>query len=508
MFSEMRVFEAVSIFAGRSRALAVTGTPVLLLLSACAVGPDFKKPAPPQVSGYTAAPVQATPAVAGVVGGDAQHFLSGSDVAGDWWTLFHSKALNDLIETSLKNNPGLKSAEASLRQAHEQALAQRGAFFPAVSAGLGASRQQQSNVLAPTLTSNELLYNLYTPQISVSYMPDIFGLTRRTVESADAQTDAARYQMVAVYTTLVNNLVATAVQDASTKAQIDATNRLIESDTKSVQILQYQHDKGYASSLDLAAEKSQLAAAEASLPPLMKQEAQLHDQLAALAGRYPSEEGEEKLDLAGLKLPQDLPLSLPSTLVEQRPDVLLAEADLHAASAGIGIAVANRLPNLQLTANAGATAVAFNQLFTPGSEFWTLGAALAAPIFQGGALYHQEQAARAAYDVAAEQYRGTVLAAFQNVADTLVALDQDAKGLKAAAAADSAAKTTLDLVQRQLQDGYTNYLGLLSAQAAYQQAEIALVQAEANRYADTAALFQALGGGWWHRADLKEANND
>ena len=508
MFLEMRLFGAVSALTRRNRALFLTNAPAVLLLSACAVGPDFKKPAPPSVSNYTAAPVQPTSSVEGVAGGDAQRFLSGSDVPGDWWTLYHSKALNDLIEQSLKSNPGLKSAEASLRQAHEQALAQRGAFFPAVSAGFAASRQKQSNVLAPALNSNEQLYNLFTPQISVTYMPDVFGLTRRTVESSEAQADAARYQMLAIYTTLVNNLVATAVQNASTEAQIEATKQLIESDTKSVQILEYQHDKGYASGVDLAAVRSQLAAVEATLPPLMKQEAQLHDQLAVLAGRYPSEAGGEKLELADLKLPQDLPLSLTSTLVEQRPDVLQAEANLHSASAEIGVAVASRLPNLQLTANAGATAVALNQLFTPGSEFWSVGAALAAPIFNGGALYHQEQAARAAYDAAAEQYRGTVLAAFQNVADTLVALDQDAKGLRAAATADAAAKTTLDLVQRQLQDGYTNYLGLLSAQAAYQQAEIALVQAKANRYADTAALFQALGGGWWHRADLNEAKND
>lgn len=508
MFSEMRSFQAVAAFATRSRALVFTSASALLLLSACAVGPDFNKPAPPPVNSYTANPIETTPAVAGVVGGDAQRFLAGSDVTGDWWGLFHSKALNDLIEAGLKNNPGLKSAEASLRQAHEQALAARGAFFPGVSAGFGASRQAQSNVLAPTLNSNQLIYNLFTPQLSVTYTPDVFGLSRRTVESAEAQADAARYQMLAVYTTLVNNLVATAVQYASIDAQIEATNRVIESDTKSVDILEYQHSKGYASGVDLAAAKSQLAAAQASLPPLMKQQAQLHDQLAVLAGNYPSQQAPEALRLADLKLPQDLPLSLPSTLVAQRPDVLQAEANLHAASAEIGVAVANRLPSIPLTANAGATAVALSQLFTSGSEFWSIGAAITAPIFEGGALYHQEKAARAAYDASAEQYRSTVLAAFQNVADTLVALDQDANGLKAAAAADAAAKTTLDLVQRQLADGYTNYLGLLNAQTAYQQAEIALVQAEANRYADTAALFQALGGGWWHRADLKEAKND
>lgn len=508
MLSGMRSLKGVSAFAGKNRALLLTVAPTALLLSACAVGPDFKTPAPPPVSAYTAGPVQTTEPVTGVAGGDAQRFLAGSDVPGDWWTLFHSKALNDLIQAGLKNNPGLKAAIASLRQAHEQALAARGAFFPSVSAGFSASHQQQAGVLAPTLNSNVLQYNLFTPQISVSYMPDVFGLTRRTVESADAQADAARYQMLAVYTTLVDNLVATAVQYASTEAQIDATRRVIENDTKAVGILEYQHNKGYASGVDLAAEKSQLAAAEATLPSLMKQQAQLHDQLAVLAGQYPSQQSPLPLKLDELKLPQDLPVSLPSTLVAQRPDVLQAEANLHAASAGIGIAVANRLPNIQLTANAGATAVALNQLFSPGSQFWGIGAALAAPIFEGGALYHQEKAARAAYDAASEQYRGTVLAAFQNVADSLVALDQDAKGLKAAAAADTAAKTTLDLTQRQLQDGYTNYLGLLNAQVAYQQAEITLVQAEANRYADAAALFQALGGGWWHQGDLKEAQND
>ena len=255
--------------------------------------------------------------------------------------------------------------------------------------------------------------------------------------------------------------------------------------------------------MDLAAQKSQLAAAEATLPPLIKQEAQFHDQLAVLAGQYPSQAAAETFELSDLKLPDDLPLSLPSTLVAQRPDVLQAEANLHAASAQIGIAVANRLPNIELSANAGATALALNQLFSPGTEFWSVGAALTAPIFDGGALYHQEQAARAAYDASAEQYRGTVLAAFQNVADTLVALDQDAKGLKAAAAADAPPKPHWIWCSGNCRTATPITLGLLSAQAAYQQAEIALVQAEATRYADTAALFQALGGGWWHRADLE-----
>jgi NodT family efflux transporter outer membrane factor (OMF) lipoprotein len=283
---------------------------------------------------------------------------------------------------------------------------------------------------------------------------------------------------------------------------------LIDADARMVDILEDQIKRGYASGLDLAAQKAQLAQAQALLPPLLKQRDQLHDMMADLTGRFPSEAANDGFDLASLQLPQDLPLSLPSKLVAQRPDVLEAEANLHAASAEIGIAVANRLPNIELTANAGSTALALNQLFTPGTGFWSVGADLTAPIFEGGTLLHRERAARENYKQAAAQYRSAVLAAFQNVADTLGALEQDADGLKAAANADESAKTTLDLTGRQLKDGYASDLVLLAAEQAYQQAHVNLVQAEAARYADTVALFQALGGGWWQHTDLAEANND
>jgi NodT family efflux transporter outer membrane factor (OMF) lipoprotein len=230
--------------------------------------------------------------------------------------------------------------------------------------------------------------------------------------------------------------------------------------------------------------------------------AQQRDLLAVLAGRYPNQAPAEKFELATLSLPEDLPVSLPAQLVEQRPDVLQAEANLHDASAKIGIAMANRLPNFVLTANTGSTAAAMDQLFTTGTGFWSVGAAATAPLFQGGTLLHHERAAKAAYTQAAEQYRSTVLTALQNVADTLSALEQDAEAVKADAAAADAARVTLELAQRQLEDGYASYLALLNAEQSYQQARINLVQAQANRYADTAALFQALGGGWWHRADL------
>jgi NodT family efflux transporter outer membrane factor (OMF) lipoprotein len=477
----------------------------VLLLAGCAVGPDFKKPAAPEVSTYTKTPLSSTVATNGVTGGDVQTFIQAADISGQWWTAYHSDVLNALIDQALKNNSDLKAAQATLRQAHENATAQKGAFFPQISGQFAGSRQgQPAATLAPVPANNTFVYDLFTPQLNISYVPDVWGLTRRTVESYEAQTDAARYQLMATYTTLVNNVIAAAVGAASTQAEIDATNSMLAAEKKSVDILQYQKDKGYASGLDLAQQVSALAAAQATLPPLIKQETQFQDQLAVLVGKFPSQEPDLALKLSDLALPTDVPVSLPSVLVAQRPDVMQAEANMHAASAQIGIAVANRLPNLTLSGNAGSSALQIGQLFTPGTEFWTIAANVAAPIFDGGTLLHQERAARAAFDASAAQYKSTVLTAFQNVADTLTALQQDANGLKAAGDSDTAAKKTLDITQRQLQDGYNNTLGLLVAEQAYQQAEIGLLQAEASRYTDTAALFQALGGGWWHRTDLTE----
>ena len=480
-----------------------------LLLAGCAVGPDFKRPATPAVGNFTDHSLTETVTSTNVVGGEAQHFVEASDIAGDWWTLFHSQPLNELIELALTNNPDLKAAQAALTVARENVLAHRGGYYPSVTGSFSASRQKDpSATLAPVPSSNAYQYNLFTPQVSVSYSPDVFGLNRRTVESVKAQEQNVRFQMIAAYTTLTANVVVTAIQAAAVQAQIDATRQLVDLNSNMVEILRYQYTKGYAGRLDVVAQESQLAQVNATLPPLIKQSAQLRDLLAVLAGRFPNQTAAEKFKLSSLQLPVEIPVSLPSQLVAQRPDVLQAEANLHAASAQIGIAIANRLPNITLTADAGSTALSFNKLFSSGTGFWGLGAAATAPLFQGGTLLHQERAAKAAYTQAAEQYRSTVLTAFQNVADTLAALEQDAEGLKAAATAADDAKETLDLSQRQWKDGYISYLALLSAEQAYQQARINLVQAQANRYADTAALFQALGGGWWHRADLTKDKNE
>jgi NodT family efflux transporter outer membrane factor (OMF) lipoprotein len=493
----------------RSPALSLSAALACLAIGGCAVGPDFKKPAAPEVSAYTAQPLATTVASPNIEGGEAQSFASGVDISGDWWTLFHSKPLNDLIAESLSHNHDLKAAQAALTVAKENTLAQRGSYYPKLTAGFSASRNQDPpGALAPVPSNNASLYNLFTPQLSISYMPDIFGLNQRTVESLAAQQQSVRYQMIAATITLSTNVAATAIQLGSLETQMDATRQLIAINTDMLKVVQYQFTRGYASRLDLAAQQSQLAQTDATLPALLKQLAQQRDLLAVLVGRFPSQAPADKFAFADLQLPQNLPVSLPSVLVAQRPDVLQAEANMHAASAQIGVAVANRLPNITLTGNAGSTALAIGEVFGPGTGFWNIGAALATPIFDGGTLLHQERAARAAYSQASEQYRSTVLTAFQNVADSLTALEQDAEGLKAAANALDAAKLTLDLSQRQYKDGYANYLSLLSAEQAYQQARINLVQAQANRYADTAALFQALGGGWWHRADLARNDHD
>jgi len=491
---------------GAGRARASAGVLAALLLGACAVGPNFKTPAPPTISAYAARPPAPTAAVPAIAGGAAQRFDAAADLPGDWWTLFHSQPLNALIAQALRANPDLKAAQAALLQAHETMLAQRGAFFPSVSASFSATRTRQSGDLAPTPINNSNLFSLFTPQVSVAYSPDVFGLVRRTVEGARAQEEASRFQMLAADLTLTTNVANAAIQDASIDAQIDATRQLIAIEAKSVEILQLQVSKGYAGGLDLAAQQSQLAQARAALPPLLKQAAQQHDLLAVLTGRFPVEAPETRFTLESLALPTDLPLSLPSTLVTQRPDVRQAQANLHAASAAIGVAEANRLPNFQLTGDVGSSTLAISRVFHAGTGFWDLGAAATAPIFQGGALLHQERAAKAAYQQSAQQYRSTVLTAVQNVADTLAAIEQDAEGLKAAAAAADAAKTTLDLSERQYRAGYASYLSLLNAEQAYQQARIGLVQAQAARFADTVALYQALGGGWWRRADLAKAD--
>jgi len=495
----------MKLFPQKLHALAMT---VLCLLAGCAIGPDFTRPAAPAVDRYTPDhPVMHT-ASAPAQAGAEQRFLDTADIPEQWWTLFHSSALNSLIEQALKNNPTLQQSLAALRVAQETTYAQIGSYYPTVTAGFTPTRQKEAlGSVSSSAASGAALFNLHTAQLNIGYTLDLFGGNRRTVESLQAQEDAQRFLVEAASLSLAANVVAAAVQEASLRAQINATETMIRIEQEQLELFRRQLASGAVPEANVIAQTATLAQTKAQLSPLKKQLAQQRDLLAALSGRFPGEGSGETFELSMLQLPQDLPLSLPSNLVQQRPDVRAAEELLHSASAQIGVAKANMLPQLTLTASGGSMATQIDQLFKSGTGFWSLAGGITQPLFEGGALLHRKRAAEAAFDEAAAQYRSTVIGAFQNVADTLQALQYDADALQAAAVAERAAADSLAIAQRQVELGDIGYVSLLVTEQAYQQAVIALVQAQANRFTDTAALFQALGGGWWNRAEKKEPRN-
>jgi NodT family efflux transporter outer membrane factor (OMF) lipoprotein len=463
-------------------------------LGAC-VGPNFHKPAPPAADRYTAQPLAAGTASADTSGGAAQRFLAGEDVPRNWWTLFASPELNAQVERALRANPNVAAAQAALRQAHENTAAQRGSYFPLVAGSFDASRERDAvGVLSPTLNSGAALYNLYTPQVTVSYAPDLFGANRRAVESLAAQEEASRDQLDATYLTLTANVVTTAVAEAALREELAATERGVALEREALGLLRRQLELGAVAESDVYAQDTALAQIEASVPPLQRQLDQARDQLAALTGRLPANLEQPTLDLAAMQLPTDLPIGVPSQLVERRPDVRAAEAQLHAATAQVGVATANLLPQLSITGNLGSSATATQDLFKAGTGFWSIGASLSQTLFAGGALVHRKRAAEAALDQAGAMYQSTVLTAFQNVADALHAIETDGEAIEAASRAESASRKSFEVARRQLDLGSVSSLALITAEQNYQQAVVALIQARANRYADTAALFQALGG--------------
>ncbi len=486
------------------------------ILNGCAVGPDFHRPEALRASDYAPTPLPKITASASEIAGAAQTFIEGRDIPKEWWTLFQSPQLDSLIRKSLQTNPTIEAAQAALQQAQENVYAQQGFFYPQIQAGYSRSRIKisgntggnspglqgdgstiatgQTNSQPPTPTS--VIYNWHSAQLTVGFVPDVFGSNRRQVESLQAQADAQRFQLEAVHITLASNVVAAAIQEASVRAQIAAVERIIAVNTRSLEIVQQQFRYGSAMRLDVAAQEAALAQAKQLLPPLKKQLEQTRDLIRALAGNLPSEDVEETFTLSSLHLPEELPVSLPSKLVEQRPDIRAAEEQLHAASAQVGVAVAARLPQFSIDGTWGGNAAHFSQMFWSSGTFWSIAGNVAQTLFDGGTLLHRQRAADQALIQAGAQYRSTVLTAFQNVADTLYALHADAETLKAAVEAESAAEVTLEVTRKQQELGSINYLAVLSADQVYQQAAIALVQAQAARFGDTAALFQALGGGW------------
>jgi NodT family efflux transporter outer membrane factor (OMF) lipoprotein len=467
---------------------------VAMILCAC-VGPDFHRPEPPQVDRYTIKPLPPQTASAADSLGAAQKFLIEQDIPRNWWTLFACAELDALVSESLHASPTVLSAQAALRQALENTAAQKGSYLPAVQAGFDASRNRDATgVLSPNLASGTPLYNLFTPQVTVSYVPDIFGLNRRQVESLEAQSEAARFQLDATYLTLTANVVIAAIEDAGFRAQIAATEKVIAFEQESLAVLKHQLEQGAIAEADVYAQEAALAQLQAALPPLQRQLQVTEDQLAVLTGRLPAQFTAPNLELDQLTLPADLPLGVPSQLVERRPDVRAAEAQLHAATAQVGVAIANMLPQFVITGDIGSSATAMSDLFKAGTGFWSIGANASQTLFAGGTLLHHKRAAEAALDQAGATYKSVVLTAFQNVADALHALDTDADALNAAGRAENAAQRSLAVARDQLKLGSVSYLALLNAEQTYQESLITLTQARTNRLADTAALFQALGG--------------
>ncbi len=475
-------------------------------LNGCAVGPDFVAPASPAANSLTVPGRAANAALADdqtSAPGVAQRLESGADIPGLWWELFHSEALNRLVTAALANNNDVKSAQAALATAGENAAAQSGAFYPQVSASTTSVRQSTAGTLSSPLASNSYVFNLHTPQLNISYAPDVFGGNQRLVESLQAQVETQRFLLEASRLTLTSNVVMAVIQEAALRDQIKATQDIADLQRQQLSLLNVQLKAGALTLAEVALQEAVLAQTDASLPVLRKQLALQRNQLTALLGRLPNQAPADTFELAALALPATLPLSLPAQLVSQRPDVRAAQAQLHAANALIGVATANRLPALTLSGNVGSTAATLAALLSPGTAFWALGAGLTQPLFDGGALKHRERAAELLYAQAGAQYQGVVVNAFQNVADALQAIDHDTRGFEAAQRFVQSAEKALSAAQARLKAGDVTLTEVLAAQLLVGQARVALVQARANRYVDTTALFQALGGGWWNRASVE-----
>ena len=476
------------------------------MLAGCAVGPDFRAPPAPRTSHYAETPLPAETVGAPGIGGAPERFLSGAEIEQQWWTLFRSAALDRLIREAVADSPNLAAAQATLRQAKENYTAASGALlYPGVDANVSAEREKVSGATIGAENFGTGIFNLYNASVNVSYMLDIFGHNRRELEGLQAQVDYQGFQLDGAHLALTSNVVTAAVREASLRAQIEATRDIVAAEEKELDLVERQLQLGAVARLAVLAQSAQLAQTRATLPPLERDLARTRHLLAVLAGRLPSEASLPSFELEAFTLPQELPVSLPSDLVRQRPDIRAAEALLHRASAEIGVATANLYPQITLTGNFGSATTHFSDLLS-GPSVWSIGAGVLQPLFHGGQLQAERRAAVAAYEQAGAQYRETVLQAFENVADALRSLNDDARTLKAQADAEALSRDTLDLTQRQYHLGAVSFLALLIAQRQHQEARIALVQAQSARYADVAALFEALGGGWWDRQSTASAS--
>ncbi|MFI5398526.1 MAG: efflux transporter outer membrane subunit [Candidatus Binatia bacterium] len=467
-----------------------------LILAGCAVGPDFARPRPPEVKAYTSA---AAPAVLTPGNGEAeQHLAIGQAISAEWWALFESPVLNQVIEQAIAGNRTLAAAKATLAQAQQAVLQARGAFYPQLDFAANVQRQQTHGSAnssgAPPIT-------LYSLGPTVSYAPDVFGGTRRRVEQQEALADNQGYQLAAAYLTLTGNAVSQAINIASARMQLSAAKDIIAQDERDLDLVGQKYEAGKAAQSDILTAESQLANDRTQLPPLRQQLSVARHALSVLVGQFPGQWSPPDFELTEFKLPEELPISLPSELARQRPDILAAEAQLHAASAEVGVTVAQMYPSITLSASAGLESFSANTLFQGSSLIWGLASGLSAPIFHGGALEAQRQAAIDAFQASLATYQQTVLQAFGQVADTLRALQHDFELVDTERSALDTSSASLALQRLIYAAGKSDLLSLLTAERAYQQARLGYAHAQGQRYLDTAQLFVALGAGWWNAND-------
>ena len=488
------------------RRSTIAGVIAVGSLAGCAVGPDFHAPAPPANTQYTRGQQAPATSDAPGPGGVAQTFVADRDIPADWYSLFQSSALDELVRRSLRDSPTVEAAKAALKSAQDTYIAERGALLlPQADGQLGVTRERLPGAAFGNPAAPASTFTLYNAAVNVSYRLDVFGASRRQVEELRAQADFQRWELEAANLTLTGNVVTTAFDVASLTDQLAAVQDVVAAETEEYKVVQRQFEVGAASKSDVLSQQAQLAQAQAVVPTLEKALAQAQHRLAVLAGKSPDDPDIPQFVLDHFTLPTELPVSVPAKLVRQRPDVQAAEAQLHQATAAVGVATANLLPQLNLTGSIGSESVTADGLFGTGTGTWSLGASLLQPLFHGGELRYKRRAAVADLERADAQYRQTVLAALEEVADTLRALESDARELRAQSEAEQAAANAFDISKKQFAVGGVSYVTVLNAQRLYLQARQSRVQAQAARYSDSAALFQALGGGWWNRKDQEVA---
>ncbi|STY30746.1 outer membrane efflux protein [Legionella wadsworthii] len=481
----------------------------LFLLTGCKVGPNFNSPDAPKTVRYNKEPVVTKTVSSPNPAGHSQHFNYSHDISSSWWKLFHSKELNALIEQGLKNNPTVEMSKANLRKAYANLRFVAGPkLFPTVNSQFFASRERNT-LLATGINITPLpgqklpfsiknQFDLYNASVSVSYSLDLFGGTQRQVEALRAEIEYERFELEAAYLTLTGNIVTTSIMIASLQDQLKTTHDLIHCQQKLLAMANRHYHLGHITRLDVLNRDNRLKQTLSTLPSIKNNLGRKYNALAVLIGSLPSESMLSHFNLRSFHLPTDLPVSLPSVLVKQRPDIRSAEAILHKASAEIGVATADLFPKLNLLANYGWFSTTLSNLFNPMNNVWSYGAQIAQTLFKGGALLAKRKMAIAEFEYACAKYKKVVLEAFLDVADVLHALEFDAELLQAQTSIENNLYAQFRLISNQYQLGKVNRLSVLSAKEAYLNAHLNVIQAEAARFSDTAALFQALGGGWWN----------